>query len=71
MCTVVSYREKGYEGRREGYTRTLEGGKMTNNPNAEWENCDYLLWPAWYAWLSWGLLAAIFIFAGYCTIMEV
>ncbi|QQG33468.1 spike glycoprotein [Pectobacterium phage PcCB7V] len=43
---------------------------MKDNPNVTWENCDYLLWPAWYAWLSWGLLAAIFIFAGYCTIAE-
>lgn len=43
---------------------------MKENPNAAWENCDYLLWPDWYAWLSWLLLTASFIFAGYCTIVE-
>lgn len=33
---------------------------MINNPNAEWENCDYLLWPAWYAYASWAIVALIF-----------
>lgn len=33
---------------------------MTDNSNALWENCDYLLWPAWYAYVSWVIVALLF-----------
>lgn len=40
---------------------------MTDNPNAAWENCDYLLWPAWYAYVSWAVVAGGFLFGAYCV----
>lgn len=43
---------------------------MINNPNAEWENCDYLLWPVWYAWVAWGLLLSAFAFGAWCVFVE-
>ncbi|UZZ64354.1 hypothetical protein A54_114 [Septuagintavirus sv54] len=30
-----------------------------DNPNARWENCDYLLWPNWYHYLTWGIILAL------------
>lgn len=34
--------------------------------NVGWENCDYLLWPAWYAYVSWGVLLAVSALGAYC-----
>lgn len=40
------------------------------NPNAEWENCDYLLWPDWYAYLTWGIILSLFMFVTVLSALE-
>lgn len=41
-----------------------------DNPNAAWENCDYLYWPTWYAYLSWIILAIILAFGAYSSWLD-
>ncbi|QUL77150.1 hypothetical protein [Escherichia phage UPEC06] len=41
-----------------------------DNPNALWENCDYLLWPNWYYYLTWGIILVLLAFVAVLSALE-